>query len=172
MRLSLELGLPLVTVIDTPGAALSKDAEEGGLAGEIARCLAELVMLPTPTVSLIMGEGTGGGALALLPADRTLAAEHAWLSPLPPEGASAIVHRDTDHAAEMAEAQGVGSAALLANGIINWIVPEHPDAQAEAAAFCRRAGATLEYYLQQLVPQNPQARLDARLEKYRGLGLA
>ena len=172
MRLSQELGLPLVTVIDTPGAALSKEAEEGGLAGEIARCLAELVMLPTPTVSLIMGEGTGGGALALLPADRTLAAEHGWLSPLPPEGASAIVHRDTAHAAEMAEAQGVGSAALLANGIIDWIVPEHPDAQAEAAAFCRRASGTLEYYLQQLVPQNPQARLDARLEKYRGLGLA
>jgi acetyl-CoA carboxylase carboxyl transferase subunit beta len=172
MRLSQELGLPLVTVIDTPGAALSKEAEEGGLAGEIARCLAELVMLPTPTVSLIMGEGTGGGALALLPADRTLAAEHAWLSPLPPEGASAIVHRDTEHAAEMAEAQGVGSAALLANGIIDWIVPEHPDAQAEAAAFCRRASRTLEYYLQTLVTQNPQARLDARLEKYRSLGLA
>ena len=99
--------LPLVTVIDTPGAALSVEAEEGGLAGEIARCLADLVTLDAPTLCLLLGEGTGGGALALLPADRVIAAQHAWLSPLPPEGASAIVHRDLDHAPEMARAQGV-----------------------------------------------------------------
>jgi acetyl-CoA carboxylase alpha subunit len=84
MRLAAELNLPLMTVIDTPGAALSPEAEEGGLAGEIARCLADLVMLPAPTLSLMLGQGTGGGALALLPADRVVAAQHAWLSPLPP----------------------------------------------------------------------------------------
>src|SRR5690606_474624 len=59
MRLAAELGLPLVTVIDTAGAALSRAAEEGGLAGEIARCLADLVMLDTPTVCLMLGEGAG-----------------------------------------------------------------------------------------------------------------
>ena len=94
MRLARELRLPLVAVIDTPGAALSQEAEEGGMAGEIARCLAELVELRAPTLSVLLGPGTGGGALALVPADRTIAAEHGWLSPLPPEGASAIVHRD------------------------------------------------------------------------------
>ena len=88
MHLASELGLPLVTVIDTQGAALSPDAENGGLAGEIARCLAELVTLDAPTLCLMLGEGNGGGALALLPADRVVAAQHAWLSPLPPEGAS------------------------------------------------------------------------------------
>ncbi len=96
MRLASELGLPLVTVIDTQGAALSPEAENGGLAGEIARCLADLVTLDAPTLCLMLGEGNGGGALALLPADRVVAAQHAWLSPLPPEGASAIVHRDLD----------------------------------------------------------------------------
>ena len=96
MRLASELGLPLVTVIDTQGAALSPAAENGGLAGEIARCLSDLVTLDAPTLCLMLGEGNGGGALALLPADRVVAAQHAWLSPLPPEGASAIVHRDTD----------------------------------------------------------------------------
>ena len=171
MRLSEELGLPLVTVIDTPGVALSKEAEEGGLAGEIARCLAELVMLPSLTISVILGEGTGGGALALLPADHTLAAEHGWLSPLPPEGASAIVHRDTTHAAEMAEAQGVGAPALLGNGIIDWIVPEHPDASSEPGPFCRRVGAALEYLLARRGAEEQASRLDARLERYRGLGL-
>ena len=88
MRLASELGLPLVTVIDTQGAALSPDAENGGLAGEIARCLSDLVTLDAPTLCLMLGEGNGGGALALLPADRVVAAQHAWLSPLPPEGAS------------------------------------------------------------------------------------
>jgi acyl-CoA carboxylase subunit beta len=66
MRLAAELQLPLVTVIDTPGAALSKEAEEGGLAGEIARCLADLVTIDAPTVSVLLGQGTGGGALALV----------------------------------------------------------------------------------------------------------
>ena len=95
MRLAEELGLPLVTIIDTAGAALSQEAEEGGLAGEIARSLHDLIGLNAPTVSVLLGQGAGGGALALLPADRTIAAQHAWLSPLPPEGASAIVHRST-----------------------------------------------------------------------------
>ena len=77
MRLASELGLPLVTVIDTQGAALSPAAENGGLAGEIARCLADLVTLDAPTLCLMLGEGNGGGALALLPADRVVAAQHA-----------------------------------------------------------------------------------------------
>ena len=76
MRLAHELKLPLVSVIDTAGAALSKEAEEGGLAGEIARCLAELVMLDAPTVCVLLGQGTGGGALALMPADRVICAQH------------------------------------------------------------------------------------------------
>ena len=106
MRLAAELGLPLVTVIDTPGAALSQEAEEGGLAGEIARTLADLTTLRAPTLCLLLGQGSGGGALALLPADRVIAAQHAWLSPLPPEGASAILHRTTEQAAR--DGRGAG----------------------------------------------------------------
>src|SRR3546814_6201074 len=93
MRLAVELGLPLVTVIDTQGAALSKEAEEGGLAGEIARCLADLVTLEAPTLCLMLGEGNGGGALAFLPAATVIAAQHAWLSPLPP--------RSEEHTSEL-----------------------------------------------------------------------
>lgn len=147
MRLAVELGLPLMTVIDTPGAALSPEAEEGGLAGEIARSLADLVTLDAPVLCLMLGEGNGGGALALLPADRVIAAQHAWLSPLPPEGASAIVHRDTDHAAEMARAQHVRALDLRASGVVDRIVPELPDAADEPEAFCRRVGEVLEHEL-------------------------
>ncbi|MEF2979004.1 carboxyl transferase domain-containing protein [Subtercola sp. YIM 133946] len=172
IRLSQELGLPLVTVIDTPGAALSREAEEGGLAGEIARCLAELVMLKSVTVSLILGEGTGGGALALVPADVTLAAQHGWLSPLPPEGASAILHRDTTHAPELAAQQGVDSVAMKRAGIVDLIVPEHPDAADEADRFSRRAGAAVEYSLARLAAEEPHDRFGRRLERYRKLGLS
>ncbi|MET0865795.1 MAG: carboxyl transferase domain-containing protein [Nakamurella sp.] len=171
MRLAAELHLPLVTVIDTPGAALSKEAEEGGLAGEIARCLADLVTIDAPTVSVLLGQGTGGGALALVPADRVMAARHGWLSPLPPEGASAIIHRDTTHAAEMAAEQGVRAADLLAAGIIDRIVDERDDAADEPTAFCLRLGAALADELYQLMPVPAAERAHRRHQRYRRLGL-
>lgn len=126
MRLADELGLPLVTVIDTPGAELSRGAEEGALAAEIARCVATLSTLRGPTVSVLLGEGCGGGALALLPARRIIATEHAWLAPLPPEGASAIVHGDVHHAAQIAEQQHVRATDLVALGVVHEVVPELP----------------------------------------------
>ena len=155
MRLASELGLPLVTVIDTQGAALSPDAENGGLAGEIARCLSDLVTLDAPTLCLMLGEGNGGGALALLPADRVIAAQHAWLSPLPPEGASAIVHRDLEHAPDMARAQKVRAIDLHDLGIVDRVVAEKPDAADEPEAFCQRVGAVLEYELSALLAAGP-----------------
>lgn len=124
MRLASELGLPLVTVIDTPGAELSAAAEEGAIAGEIARCIATLATMTVPTVAVVLGQGCGGGALALLPARTVVATENAWLSPLPPEGASIIVYGDADHAAQMAEAQGVRATDLLESGIVHRLVPE------------------------------------------------
>ncbi|KWX01075.1 Acetyl-coenzyme A carboxyl transferase alpha chain [Carbonactinospora thermoautotrophica] len=171
MRLAAELNLPLVTVIDTAGAALSREAEERGLAGEIARCLADLVMLPAPTVCVLLGEGAGGGALALLPADRVIAAQHGWLSPLPPEGASAILYRTTDRAAELAARQGVRAADLLAAGIVDRVVAECPDAAEEREAFLGRLARVLEYELVGLVRRDPDERLAARFARYRRLGL-
>ncbi|WTW92926.1 acetyl-CoA carboxylase carboxyltransferase subunit alpha/beta [Streptomycetaceae bacterium NBC_01309] len=171
MRLAAELGLPLVTVIDTAGAALSAEAEQGGLAGEIARCLTELVMLPAPTVCLLLGQGAGGGALALLPADRVLCAHHGWLSPLPPEGASALLFRTTDRAAEIADRQGIRSADLHANGIVDRVIPELPDAAAEPEAFVQRVAAALEDELTALRGADPAERIARRLGRYRTLGL-
>ena len=170
MRLAAELGLPLVTIIDTAGAALSREAEEGGLAGEIARCLADLVTLPAPTLCVLLGQGGGGGALALLPADRVLCAQHAWLSPLPPEGASAILHRTTDRAAEVAQEQGVRSLDLLRNGIVDRIVAEHPDAADEPEAFLARLGQALEHELVVLLRQDDAERRAERFRRYRTLG--
>ena len=127
IRLAESLQIPLVTVIDTAGAELTKEAEENAMAGEIARTLTALLDVRVPTVSMILGQGCGGGALAMLPADRALAMHDAWLSPLPPEGASAIIHRDTEHAPEMMEAQGVAAEALLDAGVVDELIAEPDD---------------------------------------------
>jgi acetyl-CoA carboxylase beta subunit/acetyl-CoA carboxylase alpha subunit len=170
MKLAEELRLPLLTVIDTAGAALSQEAEEGGLAGEIARSLHELIGLESPSVSVLLGQGAGGGALALLPADRTIAAQHSWLSPLPPEGASAIVHRTTEFAARMSEAPGVNVAALYANGLVDHIVDERDDASLEPREFCARMARAIEYELGTLTGVPVPDLLKARSRKYRELG--
>jgi acyl-CoA carboxylase subunit beta len=171
MALAAGLRLPLVLVIDTAGPALSADAEEGGLAGEIAHCLAELVTLDTPTVSVLLGQGSGGPALAMVPADRVLAALHGWLAPLPPEGASAIVFRDTTHAAELAGAQGIRSADLLASGIVDTVVPEHPDAANEPVEFSTRLSVAIAAELHTLREISDAERMASRLRRYRRIGL-
>lgn len=158
--LAAELRLPVLTVIDTGGGELSAEAEEGAMAGEIARCLSDLVTCGAPTLSLMLGEGNGGAALAFLPADRIVAAQHAWLSPLPPEGASAIVHRNTDRAAEMAEAQQVLAVGLGERGVVDVIVPEDPDAADEREAFLGRLAGVLALELAGLRERGPGRAAD------------
>ncbi|MGW8815102.1 carboxyl transferase domain-containing protein [Gordonia terrae] len=128
-----DLGLPVVTVIDTPGAELSVVAEEGGLAAQIARCTVQLISAPVPTVSVLLGQGAGGAALALFPADFRVARADAWLSPLPPEGASLIVHRDLEHAGEMASRQGILAGRMAAQGMIDVVVDAGSDDEAMSA---------------------------------------
>ena len=127
--------------------------------------------LDVPTVSVLLGQGSGGPALAMVPADRVLAALHGWLAPLPPEGASAIVFRDTDHAPELAAAQGVRSADLLRNGIVDVIVPEHPDAADEPVEFSRRVARAIAAEVGALSAVADADRIAARLDRYRRLGL-
>jgi len=157
MRLAEDLALPLVTVIDTAGADLSQVAEEGALAGEIARCLADMVSLSVPRVSVLMGQGCGGAALALWPADRVIAAEDAWLSPLPPEGAAAIVHRDPARAPEMAERQRVGAAELLRAGIVDVVVGAGRGIEADPSGFVRRMVAACASQLDLLLTRRGAA---------------
>ncbi|CAN5218017.1 carboxyl transferase domain-containing protein [soil metagenome] len=155
MRLANELGLPLVSFIDTPGAELSPEAEERSIAGEIARCISSMATMRVPTVSVLLGQGCGGGALALLPADRVVATEHSWLSPLPPEGASAIMFGDASHAAELAESQHVSAASLHAAGTVHTVIPELPDDYAHPESFARAVAAEVAAQLRELTgPEN------------------
>ncbi|WHU48125.1 carboxyl transferase domain-containing protein [Gordonia sp. L191] len=157
-----ELGLPVVTVIDTPGAELSVAAEEDGLAGEIARCAAELIGLPSVTVSVLLGQGSGGAALALFPTDRRVAVSDAWLSPLPPEGASLIVHRDIAHAADIAAGQQILAVELAGVGVFDRIVAVNEVGDGDAgdvlAAAATRIREVIADELHALSVPDPAAR--------------
>jgi acetyl-CoA carboxylase carboxyl transferase subunit beta len=164
MLLAAELELPLVTMIDTPGGELSAAAEEGGIAREIAQTLELLVGLPVPTVAVLLGQGAGGSALALLPADRILADWCAWLAPLAPEGASAIVYRDTAHAPELARAQGIRAVDLAAMDVVDEVAPNDLDWPTTLAE-------TLIGELAALTALGVSERLGSRRRRLRALGI-
>lgn len=151
-----------MSIIDTSGAELSQAAEELGIASSIARTLSKLIDAPLPTVSVIIGQGVGGGALAMLPADLVYAAENAWLSALPPEGASAILFRDTNHAAEIIERQGVQAHALLSQGLIDGIV-------AETEHFVEEILGTISNALSELDNNPERAGRDSRFTRFERL---
>lgn len=134
IRLAQWLGLPIVTVVDTPGAELSVAAEEGGLASEIARTLAALASRTVPVVTVLLGEGTGAAAIALFGGDVVIAAEGSWMAAMPLEGAADILFGDSSRAVDAAAAQRVAAPELLADGIVDRIVAESQDGTAEALA--------------------------------------
>jgi acetyl-CoA carboxylase alpha subunit len=172
MALAAELRLPLVTIVDTPGAELSEEAERGGLAGEIAGCLADMAALAVPTVAVLLGEGGSGGALALLVADCVLAAEHASLGVIAPEGASAILYHDLEHAAELAATQGGASWQLQAAGIADVLLAEPRPAHEQPEAFVAAVAAALSAALAQTTAADPSARLAERHRRWRSIGVA
>jgi acyl-CoA carboxylase subunit beta len=169
IELATELRLPLVSVLDTPGAVISAKAERVGLARRLAECLQRMMTAPCPTLTVLLGQGSGGGALALFPADMVLAARHAWLAPLPPEGASAIVHRTPAHAAEMARTGAISSAHLRHLGAVDVLVDERPDAADEPTAFCQRMGREIAFQLADLVAQDMEKRMGRRDRRIRQL---
>jgi acetyl-CoA carboxylase carboxyl transferase subunit alpha len=146
------LALPVVTLIDTPGAAVGVSAEERGQAEAIAGCILVLSRLRVPIVSVIIGEGNSGGALALGVADRLLMLEHAFYSVAAPEAAAAILWRSAAYAAEAAAALGITAEDLLARGLVDGIIGEppggaHRDPMAAAVALGARVAAELDRLL-------------------------
>ncbi len=148
-------GLPVVTVVDTLGAQLSVEGEQSGIAGEISRVMLDLVSVPTPTVALLLGAGTGGAALALLATDRIVAGSHTWVAPLAPEGAAAIRHGGTHDPAQIAWEQRIGVHALADLGFIDRVVRESDPGWVAAAA--EEVAASLR---EVLAGQDPRRRYE------------
>jgi acyl-CoA carboxylase subunit beta len=171
MRLAAELRLPLITFIDTPGAHLDYDSEARGLAGALSSCLANMSVLPVPVVSVVIGEGGSGPALALGIADRILMQEHAVYSVIAPEGAAAIVHRDAARAQEIADALKMTAYDCLVLGVVDAIVPEpengaHVDP--DYAALLLRGEIVSS--LIDLRKRDPRRLVEERWRKFRRMG--
>ncbi|VWX53693.1 acetyl-CoA carboxylase carboxyltransferase subunit alpha [Novosphingobium sp. 9U] len=149
MEMAGKFGLPVVTLVDTAGAFPGVEAEERGQSEAIARATEACLSLPVPMVAAIVGEGGSGGAVAIASAERVLMLEHAVYSVISPEGASSILWRTPEKAADAAEAMKVTAQDLLGLGVIDRIVPEplggaHRDAAATAAALSAAIGEELD----------------------------
>jgi acyl-CoA carboxylase subunit beta len=171
MQLAAKFGIAVVTLVDCPNAEASYESEHRGIANALARNLAGMASLPTPIVSVIIGEGGSGGALALGVADRVLMLEHAIYSVISPEGAAAILFRDAGRAEEVSAVLKLTAQDLKAFGIIDVVVSEpdggaHLNPEAAAAALKSNLLAALSE-----VRRMPQRRLLAeRYKKFRHIG--
>ncbi len=171
MRLAARLELPLLTLVDTPGAYPGPESEEGGLAGELAACMAMLSDLPTPTVAAVIGEGGSGGALAMAVADRVLMQSGAIYSVIAPEGAATILFRSAERAPELSERLKITAPELRRLGLIDAVVRE-PDGGAAsdpdgAAALLAEEVIAAFATLQTL---KPSRLVSERWERYQAVG--
>jgi len=149
MEMAGKFGLPVVTLVDTAGAFPGVEAEERGQAEAIARSTEACLALGVPMVAAIVGEGGSGGAVAIASANRVLMLEHAVYAVISPEGASSILWRTPDKAADAATAMKVTAQDLLALKVIDAIVPEpvggaHRDPEATAHALAEAIGRELD----------------------------
>lgn len=124
MHMAERFRLPLITLIDTPGAYPGVGAEERGQSEAIARNLYEMARLKTPIVSVVIGEGGSGGALAIGVCDRLLMLQYSTYSVISPEGCASILWRSADKASEAAQAMGITAESLNRQGLVDEIVPE------------------------------------------------
>ncbi|MGA9033780.1 MAG: acetyl-CoA carboxylase carboxyltransferase subunit alpha [Sulfuricaulis sp.] len=124
MRLAERFRIPLITLIDTPGAYPGVGAEERGQSEAIARNLYEMARLNTPIISVVIGEGGSGGALAIGVCDRLLMLQYSTYSVISPEGCASILWRSADKASEAAQAMGITAESLNRQGLVDEIVPE------------------------------------------------
>ncbi len=171
MRLADKFGLPVVTLVDTPGAYPGKGAEERGQSEAIARSTEACLQIGVPLVSVIIGEGGSGGAVAFATADRVAMLEHSIYSVISPEGCASILWKDAEKMREAAEALKLTAQDLRKLGVIDRIIDEprggaHRDRQAAIAA----VGKAIEEMLGELKGKKPARLIKDRRRKYLDMG--
>jgi acetyl-CoA carboxylase carboxyl transferase subunit alpha len=171
MRLADRFGLPVVTLVDTPGAFPGIGAEERNQSEAIGRNLFEMAALRVPIVTTIIGEGGSGGALAIAVGDITLMLQYSVYSVISPEGCAAILWRSADQAPAAAEALKLTAQDLLAQGIIDSIIEEPlGGAQRARTTTIDRVGDAIEAQLRELAPLTAQERRRERRAKFLQMG--
>jgi acetyl-CoA carboxylase carboxyl transferase subunit alpha len=171
MRLAEKCGIPIICLIDTPGAFPGIGAEERNIAEAIAHNLRDMMLLKVPIVAVVLGEGGSGGALGIGVADSVLMMENAYYSVISPEGCAAILWKHRKHAPEAAEAMKIAAPDLKKLNLIDEVIPEplggaHHDHAAAAMALRGAISAQLE----ELLPLPAAELLNRRYQKFRQYG--
>lgn len=171
MKLAEKFSMPVIALIDTPGAFPGIGAEERNIAEAIAFNLREMMLLKTPIVAVVIGEGGSGGALGIGVADRVVMMENAYYSVISPEGCAAILWKHRKHAPEAADAMKLVAPDLMKLKLIDDVIPEpiggaHHDHAASASAF-REVIAT---HLNHLCSLDTKTLLHERYKKFRNFG--
>jgi len=171
MKLAEKYNIPILTLIDTPGAYPGLGAEERGQAEAIARNLFEMAKLKVPIINIVIGEGASGGALGIGVGDKILCFENTWYSVISPEGCATILFRDSSRASEAADSMMVTAKDLKELGIADAILPEpiggtHQDYN-QAAETLKES--ILDSFAE-LIKIDPEKRIEDRIEKYEKMG--
>jgi len=171
MRLAEKCGIPIICLIDTPGAFPGIGAEERNIAEAIAHNLRDMMLLKVPIVAVVLGEGGSGGALGIGVADSVLMMENAYYSVISPEGCAAILWKHRKHAPEAAEAMKIAAPDLKKLNLIDEVIPEplggaHHDHAAAAMAL----RASISAQLKELLPLPATELLNRRYQKFRQYG--
>jgi acetyl-CoA carboxylase carboxyl transferase subunit alpha len=172
MRLAEKFGLPVVALIDTPGAYPGVGAEERHIAEAIAVNIRDMMALRTPVVSVVIGEGGSGGALGIGVADRVLILENAYYSVISPEGCAAILWKHRKHAPEAAEALKLSAPDLLQMGLVDGVIPEPSGgAHCDPVQAAENLKSAISQELQTLLKTPIEKLLCARYDKFRKMGV-
>ncbi len=171
MDMAHRFGLPVITLVDTPGAFPGKGAEERGQSEAIARATEKCLQIGVPIVSVVIGEGGSGGAVAFATANRVAMLEHSVYSVISPEGCASILWKDAEKMREAAEALRLTAQDLKQLGVIDRIIPEavggaHRAVQATITA----VGSAISAMLTELDPKDAKALIADRRSKFIGLG--
>jgi len=171
LDLANRFGLPVITLIDTAGAYPGKGAEERGQSEAIARATEKSLQIATPIVSVIIGEGGSGGAVAFATADRIAMLEHSIYSVISPEGCASILWKDAEKMKEAAEALRLTAQDLKKLQVIDRIIPEPVGgAHREPSTAVSRVGDAIASMLDEVRPLGPAERRKARREKFLRMG--
>jgi acetyl-CoA carboxylase carboxyl transferase subunit alpha len=171
MELADRFDIPVVTLVDTAGAFPGIDAEERGQAEAIARSTEACLALGSPNVSVIIGEGGSGGAIALATANKVLMLEHSIYSVISPEGAASILWRDGSRAQEAATQMKITAQDLIKLGVIDQIIKEPAGgAHRDPDAAIQAAGQAVENALGELGNMDRDALIDHRANKFLEIG--
>lgn len=172
MQMAEKFDLPVITFIDTPGAYPGVGAEERHIAEAIAVNLREMMVLKTPLVAIVLGEGGSGGALGIGVCDRVLIFENAYYSVISPEGCAAILWKDRANAAQAAAALKISAKDLLELGIVDEVLPEPlGGAQKDYDASAATLKKAILKHLEKLMGEKTTELLEERYKKFRKMGV-